>query len=42
MWTVIDDEVTRLMTNEQSARDTWKRITEQVNALFQPYVVPRS
>jgi multiple sugar transport system substrate-binding protein len=42
MWTVISAEVDRLMGNEQSARDAGKRIVEQVNGLFQPYVVPRS
>ena len=42
MWTVINAEVNRLMANEQSPRDTGKRVAEQVNALFQPYVVPRA
>jgi hypothetical protein len=42
MWTIIGAEVNRLMANEQSARDTGKRAAEQVNALFQPYVVPRT
>ncbi|CAA9235310.1 MAG: hypothetical protein AVDCRST_MAG77-1211 [uncultured Chloroflexi bacterium] len=42
MWTVINQQVTKLMNAEQSARDTGKQITEQVNALFQPYVVPKS
>ena len=42
MWTAINAEVNTLMANEQSARDAGKRMAEQVNALFQPYVVPRS
>ena len=40
MWTVIDAEINKLMSGEQSAQDTGKRIVDQVNALFQPYVVP--
>jgi multiple sugar transport system substrate-binding protein len=42
MWTVINSEVTKLMSGQQSAKDTAKQITDQVNALFQPYVVPKS
>jgi hypothetical protein len=42
MWTAINAEVGKLMANEQSSRDTGKRIAEQVNALFQPYIVPRT
>ena len=42
MWQAIDREVGKLMNGEQSARDTGKQIVEPVNALFQPYVVPRS
>jgi len=41
MWTAINTEVAKLMANEQSAPSTAKQITEQVNALFQPYVVAR-
>jgi ABC-type glycerol-3-phosphate transport system substrate-binding protein len=42
MWTVINSEVTKLMAGQQSAKDTGKQIVEQVNALFPPYVVPKS
>jgi multiple sugar transport system substrate-binding protein len=41
MWTIINREVDRLMRGEQSARDTGKQIVEQVNAIFEPYVVPK-
>jgi ABC-type glycerol-3-phosphate transport system substrate-binding protein len=41
MWTTINREVGKLMNAEQSAKDTAKQITEQVNALFQPYVVAK-
>lgn len=42
MWRAINAEMSKLMANEQSAKDTGKQIAEQVNALFQPYVVERS
>lgn len=42
MWAAINAEVNKLMANEQSASDTGKQIVTQVNALFEPYVVPRS
>jgi hypothetical protein len=30
------------MSGQQSAKDTAKQIADQVNALFQPYVVPKT
>jgi multiple sugar transport system substrate-binding protein len=42
MWPIIWGEITKPLNGEQSARDTGKRIVDQVNPLFQPFVVPRA
>lgn len=40
-WTIVTNEMEALMANTKSGSDAAKAMAQQINAKFQPYVVPR-